>query len=162
MNWDAISAIAQAAAAIFVAATVIYLAVQVQKSSLATRSQTHYLVTAGLADAANLLAADRDVAHIYGKGMADPAALQEEEFLRFNLLGIAQFRRYENLFYQYRSGLIDNDFWDGHRENILWFFYQPGHQMWWKDKRLAFSKSFRDFLESSRPSDLKSPQSRRM
>ena len=82
--------------------------------------------------------------------------------MQFALVGISQFRRYENLHYQHRAGLVDEDFWVGHRENILWFFHQPGMQAWWKDKRLAFSESFRDFVESSSPADLASPKDRRV
>jgi hypothetical protein len=66
------------------------------------------------------------------------------------------------LFVQYRAGLVDDDFWSAHRENMLWFFHQPGMQAWWKDKRLAYSKRFREFVESSRPTDLESPSDRRI
>ena len=162
MTWEALAAIAQTVAAIFTAATVAYLALQVRKNTLATHSQTYYLATAALAEAAAMLGTDPQLSRLYRKGLAKPAELTEDEFMQFALLGISQFRRYENLYFQYRAGLVDDDFWSGHRENILWFFHQPGMQAWWKDKRLAYSKSFREFLESSRPSDLQSPSDRRV
>jgi len=77
-------------------------------------------------------------------------------------LGISQFCRYENLYFQYRAGLVDEDFWSGHRENILWYFHRPGMQAWWKDKRLAYSKSFREFVENSQATDLESPADRQV
>jgi len=70
--------------------------------------------------------------------------------------------RYENLFFQHRAGLVDDDFWQGHNENIIWYFHRPGMQVWWKEKRLSFSKSFRDYLETTRIADVLSPADRRV
>lgn len=58
--------------------------------------------------------------------------------------------------------LQSKDYWIAQRENILWFFHRPGVQIWWKEKRLAFGQSFRHFLESSSPAELKSPANRRV
>ena len=85
--------------------------------------------------------------------MASPEALDEDEFVPFGYLGISLFRRFENVFFQHQSDMIDDDFWDGHRDNILWFFHRPGMQAWWKDRKFAFSKSFREFLDQSTAGD---------
>lgn len=162
MSWDALAAIAGAVAAIAVALTVVYLAIQVRRNTLATHSQTYYLATSALAEAAALIGTDPQITRIYRIGLTKPDELTENEFMQFSLIGISQFRRYENLYFQYRAGLVDEDFWAGHRENILWFFHRPGMQAWWKDKRLAFSKSFREFLEGSKAGDLQSPTDRRV
>ena len=162
MDWNAVSAIAGALAAIAVALTVVYLAVQIRKNTLATRSQTYYLLTAALAEASAILASNEDLARIYRVGISRPDELAEDDFYRFAMYSINQFRRYENLFFQHRSGLVDDEFWDGQCNNILWFFHRPGTQAWWKDKRLTFSKSFREYLENSKESDLTSQQDRRL
>lgn len=162
MTWDALAAIAGIVAALAVALTVVYLAIQVRRNTLATRSQTYYLATNALAEAAALIGTDPQVTRIYRIGLTNPNDLTEDERMQFALLCVSQFRRYENLYFQYRTGLVDEDFWDGHRENILWFFYRPGMQTWWKERRLAFSKGFREYVESSQPGDLKSPSDRRV
>jgi len=71
-------------------------------------------------------------------------------------------RRYENVFFQYESGLVDEDFWGGHRENLLWVFRRPGMQRVWKDRKHSFSKSFQEFLERSDSIALATPESRRL
>ena len=134
MDLNAISAIASILAAIAVALTVVYLAIQIRKNTLATRSQTYHLATTALAEAAALLAANEEMARIYRIGLSTPDDLEEDEYFRFAMYGISQFRRYENLFFQHRSGLIDDDFWIGHSENKLWFFQSPGIQAWWRQK----------------------------
>ena len=162
MNWDAISAIGSIIAAASVTATVAYLALQIKKNTLALHSQTHHLATQALADAAAFIGGDVNRARVYRIGLASPEDLNEDEWMQFALIGISQFRRYENLFFQHRAGLVHNDFWAGHRENILWFYHRPGMQAWWKDKRLSFSWSFREFLEKSDAADLESPDDRRV
>ena len=33
--------------------------------------------------------------------------------------------------------MIDDDFWFGHKDNLLWFFHRPGTQVWWKERLLG-------------------------
>jgi hypothetical protein len=161
MNWDALSAIADVSAVILVALSVVYLAIQVRRSTRATYSQTYYLATSALAELAGLIAADRELARIHRAGLADPQTLTEDEFTQFSHLQISLFRRFENLFFQHESGMIDDDFWVGHRDNILWFFRCPGTQAWWPNRRFGFSRRFREFLDNSQQSAIASFETRR-
>ena len=162
MNWSAVSAIADILAAIAVILTVIYLGIQIRKNTLATHSQTYQLATSALAEMAEIIGSSKELARIFRIGMINPDKLDEDESAQFGYLGISLFRRFENVFFQYQSGMIDEDFWTGHRDNILWFFHRPGMQAWWKDRKFAFSKSFREFLDSSTPAQITSPESRRL
>ena len=162
MDWGAVSAISGLVAAIFVGLSVVYLALQIKASTQASRSQTYQLATSALAEMAGIIGSDRERARIFRIGMVEPAALTEDEFTQFGYLGISLFRRFENVFFQYQSGMIDEDFWVGHRDNILWFFRRPGTQVWWKDRKFAFSARFREFLDNSTPSEIASPETRRL
>jgi hypothetical protein len=162
MDWVAVSAIAGVFAAIFVALTAIYLAIQIKSSAQATHSHTYHLATSALAEMAAIIGKDKDLSRIFRIGMVNPEALSEDDFTQFGYLGISLFRRFENVFFQYQSGMINEDFWIGHRDNILWFFHRPGMQAWWKDRKFAFSKRFREFLDDSTESEIASPDTRRL
>lgn len=162
MNWQAVSAISGALAAIAVVLSVVYLALQVRRNTQAMYSQAHHLTTIALADTAATIASSNELSRIYRLGLASPDQLSEDEFFRFAAIGTSQFRTFENLFFQHRSGLVTEDFWSAHRENILWFYHTPGMQMWWQDKRLSYSKGFREFLEASNVTDVVSPGTRRI
>lgn len=162
MDWNAVSAVASVLAAISVTLTVVYLAIQIRKNTHATHSQTYHLATSALAEMAGIIGSDKELARIFSTGMMKPDELEEDEFVQFGYLGISLFRRFENVFFQYQSGMIDDDFWVGHRDNILWFFHRPGMQVWWKDRKFAFSRRFREFLDRSTPDDITSPESRRL
>lgn len=162
MNWSAVSAIADLLAAIGVTLTVVYLAVQIKKNTQATHSQTYHVATSALAEMAGIIGSSKELARIFRIGMVNPHDLTDDEFTQFGYLGISLFRRFENIFFQYHSGTINEDFWTGHRDNVLWFFHRPGMQLWWQDRKFAFSKSFREFLDSSTPAEITSPDSRRL
>ena len=56
---------------------------------------------------------------------------------------------------------VDDDFWVGHRANILWFFRQPGTQVWWPNRRASFSRRFQEFLDTSTHIEIDYPAARR-
>ena len=161
MNWNAVSAIADVLAVIFVAVSVAYLAIQIRRGIEATYSQTYYLATTSLAELAGMIATDRDLARLQRIGLSDPDALTEDERSQFSHLQLSLFRRFENLFFQHESRMIDDDFWVGHRANILWFFRQPGTQVWWPNRRASFSRRFQEFLDTSTHIEIDYPAARR-
>jgi hypothetical protein len=162
MDLQLIQTIANVIGTIAVSLTVIYLALQVRRSTQATYSQTYQFATQALGDMAAIVGDSKDRARIFAIGMADPSKLDKDEYLQFAYLGISLFRRYENVFFQYQSGMIDDDFWFGHRDNLLWFYHRPGTQVWWKERRLGFSRKFREFLESTSPAEVSSPAIRQV
>lgn len=162
MDWSAVSAIAGIFAAIFVALSVVYLALQVKAGTKATRSQTYYLATAALADMAAVIGSDGRVSRVVRLGFNKPDELNEDEFTQYSYLMTSFLRRYENVFFQHQSGLVDEDFWGGHRENLLWVFRRPGVQRVWNDRKHSFSISFREFLDRSNEIELDTPDSRRL
>lgn len=162
VDWDAVHAISSIFEAIAVTLTVVYLAIEIRRSTRATHSQTYQSATQALAEMAAIVGESKEKSRIFSVGMADPKKLDSDESLQFAYLGISLFRRYENVFFQYQSGMIDDDFWFGHRDNLLWFFHRPGTQEWWKERRLGFSKGFREFLDSTSPGEVISPDIRRV
>lgn len=162
MDWQAVSALSGAFAAVAVVLSVVYLAIQVRRNTLAMHSQAHHMTTIALAETAATIASSADLSRVFRLGLSNPDQLDEDEFFRFASIATSQFRTFENLFFQHRSGLVTEDFWSAHRENILWFYHTPGVQIWWKEKRLAYTPSFREFLENSSPAELASPKQRRI
>lgn len=149
MPLDLVLAISNIAGTLAVTLTVVYLAIEVKRSTRATYSQTYQFATQALGEMAAICGESKEKARVFSVGMAHPEQLAEDEYLQFAYLGVSLFRRYENVYFQYKTGMIDEDFWEGHRDNLLWFFHRPGTQVWWQERRLSFSKSFREFLEAT-------------
>lgn len=162
MDLQLIQTVSNVVGTVAVSLTVIYLALQIKASTQATYSQTYQFATQALGDMAAIVGDSKERARIFAVGMADPGQLQKDEYLQFAYLGISLFRRYENVFFQYQSGMIDDDFWVGHRDNLLWFYHRPGTQVWWQERRLGFSRKFREFLESTSSSEISAPEIRQV
>jgi hypothetical protein len=160
MEKETLSLVLDIIATAAVLASVIYLALEVRRSTKATYSQTYQSAVQALGEMAAIVGDSKERSKMFALGMADPDKLDEDEYLQFAYLGISLFRRYENAYFQYRSGMIDDEFWNGHRDNLLWFYHRPGTQRWWRERRLGFSSGFREFLESTSPDDM-SRQERR-
>jgi len=160
VNWEAVAATSSALGATGVILTVIYLALQIRHNTHATRSQTYQHATGSLAEYAALLGSSEKLCHLWRLGLTNPKELNDDQSFQFALLLVSMFRRYENIFYQYQSGMIDADSWSGHREGILWYFHKTATHRLWKERRLTFSQSFRTFLENSTPAELQSAEGR--
>jgi len=113
-----------------------------------------------LAELAAIVADNQDLSRIFAEGQHDPDALSKDEYYQFAYLALSLFRRYENIYFQHERGLIDEGFWYGHRENLVYFFHQPGFRRFWAERRLGFDKGLRDFLESTQESSLASSDTR--
>jgi hypothetical protein len=162
MNWEVAQAASSIIGTVALALTVVYLAIQIKRNTRATYSQTYQFATQALGEMAAIVGDTKERARIFSVGMAEPDKLAKDEYLQFAYLGISLFRRYENVFFQYQSGMIDDDFWFGHKDNLLWFFHRPGTQLWWKERRLGFSRSYREFLESTSPEEVIAPKIRQV
>ena len=44
-------------------------------------------------------------------------------------------RNYDNIYYQYRTGMLDDDRWELHRADIAGLFMAPGVVAWWHATR---------------------------
>jgi len=162
MNWDAVQAISGVVGTIAVTLTVVYLAIQVKRSTKATYSQTYQFATQALGDMAAIVGESKDKARIFAVGMADPKKTQKGRISAIHLSRNKLVPALRERFFQYKSGMIDDDFWFGHRDNLLWFFHRPGTQVWWKERRLGFSRSFREFLENTSPEEVSAAKTRQV
>lgn len=147
MNWNAIGAVAEFVGAAGVVVTLLYLAAQVRQNTKALRGSTFQAVIGYATGFAEGVARDGELAGIFQKGMADFESLHETEHLRFHWLLIALLRRYENMHYQSRMGLLDDHQWEGLRASLNHVMQRPGSRAWWRSNSFLFNPSFRDFLE---------------
>ncbi len=157
MHWDAVAAVGGLLGAVGIVLSVVFLAMQIRRNTAATQSQTYQSACSALADFSATVGQDPALCRVWRIGLSTPQELDDNQYYQFAFLGISLFRRYENAFYQYHAGLIDDDFWSGHRNILSWHFHRPGIQHWWQGRRQTFSKAFCDYLESTKPGDIELP-----
>jgi hypothetical protein len=144
MNWDAIGALAELAAAVGVIITLVYLAVQIRQSSSLVAQNNKLLdvsVANSIRDAQNelsrILACDQTVAGVFWKGLTDRSSLSDEEKQQFDSLMYLQFSAAQ-------QGLATAS--EETMLSLRWTLGYVGARHWWKDYESLFTEPMREFV----------------
>jgi hypothetical protein len=151
MNWEALGAIGEIVGAVAVVVTLGYLAVQIRQNTSSVRASTFQESATRAADLTRAIAEQKELARILLTGLGGLEQLEDDaDRLRFVSLLHALFRDYEDLFFQYRAGTISSESWEPRRYSLRNILPNPGFTPFWELRRLYFTESFRQFVESER------------
>lgn len=151
MNWQAVGAIGEILGAAGVIVTLIYLSRQIRLSTTATRlSMSHSIASAGR-DWNRPLLEDPQLAWAFHVGTEDPTALDAKERARFIELCFSLLRMFEDAYYQFQNGALDEEAWHGYEQLYVAYALAPGFQLYWKQRRSTFRPAFREFIDNHAP-----------
>jgi hypothetical protein len=146
MNWEAISAISQLVGSIAVVFSVLYLAVQVHRSTRVANVAAQDAAATALRDVTKPLMENAELARIWQIGLEDLGALSREDQGRF-FHAIYQFlKAFETIHFHYAYGLMDQQLWEGWRELLRHYAAAPGIAHYWEMRHDLFSERFQEFV----------------
>ena len=149
MNWDAIGALAELIAAIAVLASLIYLANQIRQGTEVARSVARQgIAEAAMAEASSVIE-HGDLAQILFRDVSGEE-LEDHEDYRVQLFTFRSLRFYENVHYQYRSGMLEDDEWEAFRYNLQLLFQLGMYERFWQGHEKQFTPVFRSLVEQMR------------
>lgn len=146
---DALGNVGEFVGSIGVLVSLIYLAIQIKRSTETERTSTYQTVVSEFGRMNQTLATNPDLTILYVRAMEDVAGLDDTEMARVSQVFYMTFRFFENMYYQHRKGYIEDDVWIGWKRMMLTYFARPGFQTWWEHRRDLFNESFAHFLESA-------------
>jgi hypothetical protein len=149
VNWEAVGALGEVLGAAGVIGSLAYLAVQIRQNTRSVRAERYESIVSALVDLVSPMARDPELALIFQTAIEDWDAVSETDRSRLVFVLFTEFKLFENLYYQYRQGMLEPGLWDGWRRLMLSYHAMHGVRTWWNMRREAFSSDFRDFLESS-------------
>jgi len=129
MNIESLANYADVIGGTAVIVSLIYVGIQIRRSAKSSQSQANQSAHESLANVSLEVAKDPDLSNLTRKGMTAFDKLTEEERFQFVMLMITVFRRFENIFYQYKKGFLEEELWDGYKQSMLLYRYTPGGQM---------------------------------
>jgi hypothetical protein len=129
-----------------VVVSVIYVAIQIKINTKAVKSATYHDIIASFADIETRIGENKELARIFRDGRAGKE-LEPDEQLRFNQVMSSFFNFHENLYYQHRQGLLDEDLWRGWKAVLARYLSRPGCRAWWEGTAGLYSESFREHVE---------------
>src|SRR3954452_4374486 len=154
MNWDAISAISQLVGSIAVVLSVLYLAVQVHRSTRVAKLAAQDAAAPAKRDVTKPFMENAELERIWRVGLEDIGALSVEERTRFFHAAYQFLKAFETIHSHYVYGLMDKQLWDGWHGLLRHYIAAPGIASYWTVRPELFSERFRNFVNSlERPAD---------
>lgn len=132
---------------IAVVVTLVYVALQIRQNTRATRAATFLGLTNAWQDAL-IASASPEAAELRVRAAADPDSLSESEYVRLFLSARVLFRRFENDFFQYRSGTFDPGGWEGYRRSLVVdVLSSKSMRAFWAQQRSTFAPEFVSYVD---------------
>jgi len=150
MNWEAIAAVSEFVGAFAVVVSLIYLSIQIKGNTESARTSTYQSVVSEFGALNRAMASTPGLSMLFIRGMEDFSLLSADEKARCSQLFFVCFHNFENMFYQYRKGYLEDDVWLCWKRIMLAYYLRPGFQAWWTLRADVFSKSFVDFLRTEK------------
>jgi len=148
MNWEAISAISQMVGSIAVVFSVLYLAIQVHRSTRVAKLAAQDAAATALRDVTKPFAENAELARIWRLGLANLQALSAEDQARFFHSTYQFLKAYETIHFHHVYGLMDEQIWRGWRSLLEHYIASPGIEHYWRLRHYLFSMRFQKFIDT--------------
>ena len=146
VNWDAVLAIAQIVGDVGVFLSLVYVALQIRDDARARRAQTVHQLSHSLTDISFAIACYGDLAEIVLRGSDDLKSLSRTELSRFQVYHAGLFRTFDNVYFQYRDGSLNEQIWEGMEKRLEALFRSPGLRDWWVTASAAYSQELQGLV----------------
>jgi hypothetical protein len=127
-------------------ASLIFVGYQIRQHTRALKATSHHAITDSFNALNVMLYSDPRVARIQRLGLAGLGNFDEDEALQFSWLVLANMRIFETLYYQYKTGTMEEQLYEAELNTLNWLASQPGFQAWWSANPISFSTEFRTFI----------------
>jgi hypothetical protein len=151
MNWEAVNAISQLVSSIAVVFSVLYLGIQVHRSTRVAKLATQDAAATALRDVTKPLMENAELERIWRIGLEDLSALSTEDRARFFHAAYQFLKAFETIHFHYVYGLMDRQLWEGWRGLLQHYVAAPGMAHYWRLRPEVFSARFRKFVNALEP-----------
>jgi hypothetical protein len=156
MNWDEVSAISQLVSSVAVVFSVLYLAIQVHRSTRIAKLAAQDAAATALREVTRPFAENAELARIWRLGLENLDALEAEDQARFFHSTYQFLKAYETIHFHHVYGLMDEQIWEGWCGLLRHYIVSPGIDRYWTLRRDLFSQRFQKFVAA-----LERPETRR-
>lgn len=152
MNFEPLGNIGEFVGGIGVAASLIYLAVQIRQNSRHVQASIEQARAQALREGMESdyvidLARDEGTVAIWLEGRRSLEGLDDVERARFSLLMGGIVGRYESNMLMHQQGFLTDERWQSQRNALRALLSDPGAQSWWKLFSFHFTPSFRAIVD---------------
>lgn len=148
MNWDAIGAVAEFAAATGVIVSIVYLASQIRQNTLSNRIAAKHFTTSQIVAVIDFNLEHPELFSVQQRGRSAPDTLDDLERYQFHHINGRYVYFYSAMWLQHELGaLTDPEWWECQFLIRNSFLAHPGHRAWWRSFRDSVNPDFRAFID---------------
>ena len=140
---------AEVVAAIAIVISLIFVGIQLQNNSLATRSANANASTALVQNWYQEMSHDSEAVNIFIRGLHDPTKLSQEDWAQFIYITHSAHLAFQNTHFLVEEGTLDNKIEMAMTSALLAVKDQPGFQLYWSQRKSLLSEGYRNFIEES-------------
>ena len=159
MNWDALGAIAELAAAAAVIATLIYISQQIRQAAKESRLSAIHDISTSYINWIQSIAANQDLSRIWDEGLFNYEQMKREDRVRFVLIMGSIMRILDDAHSQYTSGRMEKADWEVYESILNLAAGSPGVAEYISQRGTVHSKGFSRLIKekASNPETLSEP-----
>jgi hypothetical protein len=151
MNWEAVNASSQLVSSIAVVLSVLYLGIQVHRSTRVAKVAAQDSAASAVRDVTNTFMENAEMARIWRVGLENLSGLSVEDQARFFHATHQFLKALETIHFHYVYGLMDKQLWAGWQELLRHYIAAPGIAHYWSLRPEVFSERFRKFVNALEP-----------
>jgi hypothetical protein len=151
MNWEAINAGSQLISSMAVVLSVLYLGIQVRRSTRIAKLAAQDAAATALRDVTKPFMENAELSRIWRRGLEDLESLSAEDQARFFHAAHQFLKAIETIHFHYIYGLMDEQLWQGWRDLAWHYVATPGLAYYLRRRPGVFSERFRKFVETLEP-----------
>jgi hypothetical protein len=146
MTLENIYYIGQTVAVVALVVSLVFVGVQINQNTRATRAASHNEVSNSLNEINRMFAENADLARIWIAGAANRQALTAEERWRFDSTLRAYMHVCETMFIQAGLGTGDKSILLAEQDGVRTVLASPGGSEWWAENPYGFCAEFRAYV----------------
>ena len=143
MNLQQWAQIAEVVGSAAVIVSLIYVGVQVRKTTRALPATPSTALTANTVAILAPMTRDPEFTEFLHRAQTSHDALTLPEQLRFHMTMQIAFRHWDNLHYQFRNGTLDREMWEGYDRTMTRWLTNDAWRAWFHDNGESYSESLR-------------------
>ena len=140
--------ISQMVAAVILVLSVVYLALQVRQNTHAMRLSNTQAGSANWMAVMGMLANKEEITDIYRRGLTAHDALNENDQIRFRMLGMQILRVFCENFEQQHEGAMRKARWEASQRAHIDVMQTPGMQAVWSSRKRWFPDDFQLYMDN--------------
>jgi len=141
-----LGSIGELIAAVATVATLLYLALQIRRNTLATHSASFHAVSDSMNHVNIAVAQSPELSAIWVKGRQNRQGLSEAEQHQFDMLLLSYFHVFETMHYEAQKGAGDESLVRTEERSLAALLAMPGVYDWWTENPFAFSDEYRSYV----------------